>query len=179
MQVYDNVLKGANLTAISDGFFFNRTLTYLDIRNEINQSFNYFQNYGNNIQIAYDGTAALTTQNYYISGRPLLAINASSFTLNTSTSPNILRVSMPDGSGDNTLPLMYISTGFLSSTYPDEPKQSAKMINMAMTSGWSDETKLSLPNRDGLATTAPVSSYIRLKYFKQFSKLLHKFCIGY
>src|SRR5438128_4348466 len=45
-EIYDDVLKGSHLTAAADGVFFNRSKTYLDIRNEYNHSINYFKNYG-------------------------------------------------------------------------------------------------------------------------------------
>lgn len=158
-SIYDDVLVKFN----------NKNRVYLDIRNEYNFSFNYFKNYGTDIQIAFDDTSSLTTQNYYTSGWPLLAVDNSDFpTGNTSSGTNTLRIAMPDGSGDNTLPLMYISTGYLKGLYPREPTQKNKFIDLAVTSGLTDEIALSAPNRTGQTDTASISCYIKLKYNKRF-----------
>lgn len=149
--------------------FENKNITWLDIRNEYNFSFNYFKNYGTDIKVAFDNSSPLAIQNYYTSGWPILAIVNSSFpTDNTSSVVNITRISMPDGSGDNPLPLMYVSAGFLDSDYPREPKDKNKMIDLTVMSGDTDELRLGFPNRDDLSATTAITSYTKLKYFKRF-----------
>jgi hypothetical protein len=165
-ELYDKLLKGNHPGTSAN--FFNCNLVYLDIRNEFNFSFNYFKNYGTDINIAFDASTAVSTQNYYTSNWPLLTISNTDFPTNTSTSKNVIRISMPDGSGDNPLPTLYVSSGILDSTYPREPKDKNKLIDLEVTSGFTDEVKLIIGNRKGLTTTTCISSYIKLKYFKRF-----------
>ena len=148
--------------------FYNKNKLYVDIRNEYSFSFNYFKNYGTDIQLAFDNSLPLSATNYYSSGWCLLEIENNSFpTNNTNSNENILRIAMPDGDGDNPLPLMYISAGYLSSHYPREPKDKNKMIDLTVDNGLTNEIKLSVPNRKGLSNTTVVCSYIKLKYCKQ------------
>lgn len=172
-EVYDDVLKGAHLTGASDGVFLNRNKTYLDIRNEYNHSINYFKNYGTytetNISCAFDAGDPLTARNYYASTWPLMVIdNSDLFPGNTAARKNTIRISLPDGAGDNPLPTLYISTGQLDNLFPREPKDKAKLIDLNVSGGFTDEVGLAIPNRDDLSSTTAISTYIKLKYFKRF-----------
>jgi len=158
-ELYDTVIST----------FYNKNTVYLDIRNEYNYSFNYFKNYGRDIKIAYETSGSLASRDYYASGWPILTIQNNDFpNTNTSLEKNALKISMPDGSGDNPLPMMYISSGYLDSEYPREPKGKNRMIDLAVTTGFSDEVVMATFNRAGLTNTTSVSSYIKLKYFKRF-----------
>jgi hypothetical protein len=163
--VYNELLKGAHLSG-SDGVFFNRHKIYLDIRNEYNFSINYFQNYGNNIQAAYDTSGALSTLNYYAVDWPLCILD-NVFPSSVSTNNLNLRLSLPDGSGDNPSPAIYLSAGFWKDAYPREPKNEARLLNLEITAGFTNEIQLSLPRNTGISQTTPVSCYIKLKYLKR------------
>ena len=157
-EVYDNLLIK----------FYNKNISYLDIRNEYGYSFNYFKNYGNSINIAFDMSSVPATLNYYASGWPLLALSNSNFSPSNTTNKNIFKVKMPDGSGDNTLPLFYLSSGYLASDYPRQSKGKNKFISLEVTSGFTAEVSFAIPNRNGLAGTSLISGYTRLKYNKRF-----------
>lgn len=157
-EVYDNLLIK----------FYNKNVSYLDIRNEYGHSFNYFKNYGNSIKIAFDASSAPVALDYYASGWPVLALTHSHFSSSNTTNKNIFKVQMPDGSGDNTLPLLYLSSGFLASAYPRPSKAKNKFIPLEVVSGFTTETSLAIPNRNGLAGTSLISGYTRLKYNKRF-----------
>jgi hypothetical protein len=171
--LYDDVLKGAHLTAQGDGVFFNRNKIYLDIRNEYNHSLNYFKNYGTytNTDIYYAGDTIdpVTVRNYYASEWPLMVVDNPDMSAgNTNSKKQVIRLSLPDGSGDNPLPTLYVSAGRTADLYPREPKGAARLIDLTVVSGFTNEVSLAIPNRDGLSSTTAVSSYIKLKYFKRF-----------
>lgn len=171
-EIYDDVLKGAHLTAATDGVFFNRNRTYLDIRNEYNHSINYFKNYGTysntDINCAFDVDDSLTTRNYYASTWPLMIIDKGDLPATNASKRNLIRLALPDGAGDNPCPTLYLSAGYSNDSYPREPKDKAKLINLNVSSGFTDEVALATPNRDGQSSTTAISSYIKLKYFKRF-----------
>ena len=172
-EVYDDVLKGPHLTAANEGMFFNRNRTYLDIRNEYNHSINYFKNYGTytntDINCAFAAADPLTARNYYASHWPLMVLDNSDFpTGNAASNKNFIRLALPDGAGDNPLPTLYISAGYLADLYPREPKDKGKLIDVNVAGGFTDEVALAFPNRDDLSTTTAVSTYTKLKYFKRF-----------
>ena len=157
-EVYDNLLVK----------FYNKNVSYLDIRNEYNHSFNYFKNYGNSINIAFDASSAPSSLNYYANGWPILMLNNSHFPPSNNSNKNVFKVQMPDGGGDNTLPLLFLSTGYISSAYPKQSKGKNKFFQLEVTSGFTNEVSFALPNRNGLAGVCLISGYTKLKYSKRF-----------
>jgi len=170
--------SGVTITTLSGNDIYDLVLTkyinqntiWLDIRNECNLSFNYFKNYDVNIQMAFDGTSALSITNFYTSGWPLLGITNNMFASGNTGKSNVIRISMPDGAGDNPLPLMYISAGIVTSDFPNETTGAGKLISLTVTSGLTNEISLSTYNRDSLSGTTSIAGYIRLKYCKQFDQ---------
>lgn len=171
-EIYDDVLKGAHLTAPADGVFFNRQTTYLDIRNEYNHSLNYFKNYGTNystteLRCAFKAGGNLSARNYYDNSWPLMIIKNSELSANNTSRKNLIRLSLPSGNGDNPYPTLYISAGFLSDLFPREPKDKSKLIDLNLSAGFTNEVSLAIPNRSNQGSTQAISSYIKLKYFKR------------
>lgn len=87
---------------------FNKNKIYLDIRNESEDSFNYYENYSNTIEWSLDGTTTLTNVDYYRNnGWPLLIIDDS--TGNSEFDPGntdkTIKLTFPRG--DNESPLVY------------------------------------------------------------------------
>lgn len=158
-EIYDLILSGK---------FNNHDITWLDIRQNNNFSFNYFKNYGPNIQAAYDASSSLVNRDYYGLGWPLMKISTSDFASGNNGKYNTIRLSLPDGSGDNPAPLIFLSSGTLSSNFPRETKDANRMLELNVTAGQSDEVTLASPNRDGQSTTTPIAQYIRLKYCKRY-----------
>ncbi|PKP24772.1 MAG: hypothetical protein CVU03_10870 [Bacteroidetes bacterium HGW-Bacteroidetes-2] len=100
--------------------FFNKNKIYIDIRNETNDSFNYYENYDNIIQWSLDNTDTLTDVDYYRNfGWPILSINDSDSNseFDITNTDKIINISLPRG--DNESPLFYYkrvyknSLGFL------------------------------------------------------------------
>lgn len=171
-EIYDDVLKGAHLTSATDGVFFNRKTTYLDIRNEYNHSLNYFKNYGTtysttDLKCAFKQGGGLNARNYYDNTWPLMIIKNSELSANNNSRKNIIRLALPSGAGDNPYPTLYVSAGFLNDLFPREPKEKAKLIDLNLSSGFTDEVVLAIPNHSSQGSTRAISSYIKLKYFKR------------
>ena len=133
---------------------------------------NYFKNYGTytntEINLAFDNVSALSLKNYYNSGWPILKLSNAEFLANNVTKKNSFRIALPDGAGDNPLPTLYISSGYLADLYPKEPKDKNKLIDLIVISGFTNEVLFTIPNRNALAGTTVISSYIKLKYCKRF-----------
>lgn len=169
-QIYDDILKGAQHTNLNAGNFFNRTLTYLDIRNDYNQSFNYYKNYGDDIQIAYDNSSPLTTISYYQSGWPILTIDNSIFPTGNTGTKNILRIALPL-EVNNTKPLAYISQGYkhFSMNTFRKLKGKKKFVDLQYISSnlFSNEIEIVVPNNSNAGDTSSISSNTLIRYFKQ------------
>ena len=163
-----DVKKGDSLHDDVIALFFNKNRAYVDIRNEHNNSFDYFNNYGRQLEIAFDATGPRSQIDYYAAGWPIQIIEGSQFPANNPGSANALRLALP--AGDNTLPLLYLSQGYKftgSSGFPKEFSSANKIIQVNLHGGLTDELALALPNVASSTNAQPVASYTRLKYFKR------------
>jgi hypothetical protein len=157
--------------------FLNRNTAYLDIRNEHNFSFNYFNNYGTAIMLG--GTT--TPVDYYAGNWPLLCLTAVNFAAgNTTRARNAFALQLPVG--DNVKPLIYVSQGYRElrtrgKKFPEELTGAERFFDAFVTpvngytttkgASGSNSLTLAVPNVTGQSTTTPVSCYIRIKYLKQ------------
>ncbi len=147
--------------------FINKNRIYIDIRNEHNFSFNYYKNYGTDIVISYDSNSQMAIRNYYNDLWPLLMLDETDFASTNTTIKNIVRLSLPES--DNTLPVVYLSQGYTAASFPSELKSGEKFLTASYTgTGFTSEISMSVPNNNALGNTTPVSSYLRLKYFRKF-----------
>jgi hypothetical protein len=147
--------------------FSNKNTTYLDIRNEHNNSFDYFNNYHRKIEVAFDANSARSQLDYYGSGWPILNIDGSRFPAGNATGVNVLRVALP--AGDNVSPLLYISQGYKpngSPAFPAALSSAEKIAHVNVQGAVIDEVKLAFPN--AASAGKAIASYARLKYFKRF-----------
>lgn len=161
--IYDLVLKK----------YYNKNLVYLDIRNRMNHSLNFFLNYNQQIQIGYSEDQSLEEQNYYDTDWPILRIENSSFPTGNTYPKNILRIAFPVG--DNTLPKVYLKTGFYNTgnptgKFPKRSKGRSKFKALAIPdqSLFTSEIALAIPNETTAGNTTIVCSYIHIKYVKGF-----------
>lgn len=86
----------------------NKNKIYLDIRNEFEDSYNYYENYSNTIQWNLDNTETLSAVDYYRNnGWPLLIIDDSdpNSEFNAGNLNRTIKLSFPRG--DNESPLVY------------------------------------------------------------------------
>lgn len=93
--------------------FLNKNKLYVDIRNEYDDSFNYYENYNNTIQWSLDDTDTLVNVNYYRNdGWPVLIINddPTDSEFDPNNTEKIIKFSFPRG--DNESPLFYYKKAY-------------------------------------------------------------------
>jgi len=130
-EIYTKILKGTHHNIDENGNFYNRNKVYLDIRNEHNQSFNYYKNYGTQLLLSLN-EGDETEINYYSNNWPICILNSSPdtvFPLNN-YSKNTISVKLPVG--DNFSGLIYVSQGYLNSksTFKKELNNKNKFIEI-------------------------------------------------
>lgn len=152
--------------------FHNKNITYLDIRDERNYSFNFFNNYNNSITIDLGSGPQLF--NYMRSGWPLLAIDQTEFPPSNVNSKNIISLIFP--SGDNSTPRVYLEKARRNSGNPSTTiNRIAKGFDsfcyievdtndLSKTS----EIKLAIINNNVNSNTLVPCSYNKIKYCKGF-----------
>lgn len=168
-EIYDNILKGLQHSIINDGNFFNRNTIYLDIRNEHNQSFNYYKNYGTQIEISYDGTITPIATDYYLSGWPLYSITNSVFPLSNTSTKNEIYFTLP--AGDNPAPIAIILNGYVKRYNPFRKlKGKKRYVDLDIIGSFTEKIKLLNPNRDSLTDTTVISHHILITYNKRLNE---------
>ncbi len=161
-EIYDEVIVK----------FFKKNTVYLDIRNENNQSYDFYMNYGKDIQLAFDESSALQTTNFYASNWPILELDNTDFVTGNTTKRNLLRIALPKG--DNTLPLIFVSQGFINrggaNSFPRVLSGNRKFVELERIANNSfvNDITMALPNNAENGNTTVVASYIKLRYVKGF-----------
>lgn len=163
-EVYDDILRGTHDdSGPTKGNFFNRNFTYLDVRNELNQSLNFCQNYGDNFKIGYGPSPTLSVQNYYTSDWPVFRIPNSSWPSGNTSHFNEMTVQLPEG--DNLDPAICIAQGFQKRLGNLVKLKDRKRFSEPSTaSGYTGDIELYAPNSSTAATTKAIASIIRLVY---------------
>lgn len=161
--IYADVLNG------SSGYFRNRNIIYFDIRNELNYSFDYYENYLNPLKVAFDESTSLnqfTSRSYYVDNWPLLKLTTSDFPANNNSTDNFFRVSFPQG--DNEHPFLFVAQGKIKRRFIEKlkGKKRFKILTVDATTSYTDDATFILPNYTGNNTTELISSYVRLRYIK-------------
>lgn len=168
-EIYDEFLKGVHHTNSSDGNFFNRNKTYLDIRNDYNQSFNYFKEYGTDVYVAFDDNSNLSSFNYYSSNWPIATIENPSFPADITNTSATIRVALPQE--NNQKPLIFISLGFRNFSINTFRKLKDKKrfieLDYNPTSTYTSEFELSVANKSNQNVTTIISSIILIRYIRQ------------
>lgn len=101
--------------------FATRDTVYVDVRNELNQSLNFFGNYGvvappNLAQLMFLNSANVyVNKDYTASGWPILILNATDFATNTTAK---VKLGLQFPLGDNADPMLYLPNGSFFDTYP-------------------------------------------------------------
>ncbi len=93
--------------------FFNKNKIYIDIRNETNDSFNYYENYDDVIKWSLDDTDVLTNVDYYRNfDWPCLIINdgTSNSEFDPINTEKVIKLAIV--AGDNTSPLFYYKKAY-------------------------------------------------------------------
>jgi hypothetical protein len=187
--VFKEVLYGTSPNA---PFFTNRNRVYIDVRNDLNYSYDFFNNYQiynftsnlytQQIKVAFDAYpnsssfSGFVDKDYYRNSWPIFIIEKD-FALNNSNNPNTFQVSLPKG--DNENPIVFVSRGNFTLTkkfkYPF--KKRLEYIDYNNSSGnYTQELKFqlnnfydtALPNSTSYAWN--ISNYYKIKLLKQISQ---------
>lgn len=160
-DIHTKILKGTKNTLLDKGNFYNNGKVYLDIRNEHNQSFNYYKNYGNKIKLGINENYTEEV-NYYQNSWPILILNIDS------SSSDLNRINLRFPKGDNNSPILYVSQGYIEEKTPFTTKlnDSNKFEELSVSSLGIYTTKNSVfitPKNN----TISICSYIKLRYFRK------------
>lgn len=161
--IYRDLINGGT-DSTPKNIFINNNCIYLDIRNDLNYSLNYFQNLGNNIKISFedDGVEPIDVYDYYDSGWPLLRIDD----IPEGNNFDLIRISFPLES--LTQPLVCVLTGEKKDSIIDRIKKGKssfkKLVNDLTNPFTFDSVSLKVKRyNDSLV----VSQYFKIKYIDQ------------
>lgn len=145
--------------------FSNRNRVYLDLRGELNHSFCYFGNYGDEIMASFDGTTPVTLVDVRRANWPILLLD-SDFPAGNTSSHNVLKLCFPRG--DVEYPLLAIKTGITRASFPENVKPDNvffRMVHDSVSTFNLNVLELWTPNFQDTDTT-PISGYFHLKYLR-------------
>ncbi len=185
-EVYKEILYGTTANA---PLFINRNRVYIDIRNDLNYSYDFFNNYQeynftsssytNFIKAAFDSTSAFgaySNFDYYRSAWPIIILE-NDYPVNNTVNPNIFQLSLPKG--DNDSPILFISKAniALKKRFKFSSKKRLEYIDYTNSlNTYSETLNITLNNFYDTAipnTTANawnISNYYKLKLLKQIAE---------
>ena len=159
-EIYRELIEGGTDTSPIN-IYSNKNVIYLDIRNNFNDSFNYFEVHGNELKISFvdDVNEPSDLFNYYTSGWPILQLES----LPQGANDTAIRIAFP--TLNNLSPLIEVICGNQKYTLKERikvGKSGFKHFEDYSQSGYTEGSLfLESPNYD----EGPViSNYIKLKY---------------
>lgn len=150
--------------------FLNCNKVYLDLRNEYDDSFNYYENYANQIRWNLTGndTSPLASVDYYRNGWPVMVILGSEFTTPSGTD-KIMRLALPNH--DNEYPLIYLKRAYRADVgLTTLPQNSEKFITPIDNAATVNINNLVALNRNLVwprSADLLVANYFHIKYIKR------------
>ncbi|HEX5733179.1 MAG TPA: hypothetical protein VF131_10115 [Blastocatellia bacterium] len=176
-ETKDSDLHKANGTEIYDDIlvhFFNKNAVYIDMRNELNTSINFYQHYDNNIKLKIpEADDEIISKDYYgNNGWPLLVLRPQDYDLhgqnNNSTKDTIkIEIALPNPSRENASPLVYISQGYKNKIKRNKVLRGEKRyVRLTTSDHYTESFSVVVPNIASESVITPVSQYIRIKYLK-------------
>jgi hypothetical protein len=151
-NIYSNLLDS----------FYNKNVSYIDLRNEFNHALNYYKNLDNQIEICFDGTN-FNSINYYNSGWPIVKVINTDLPTGNTTGLNIISIRLPKG--DCAEPLLYIIQGYVKTVYEKELATEEKFVEVGdYSSTLLEEIRINLFNNISSGVTQLIAGYFRLKY---------------
>ena len=140
---------------------YNRNKVYLDLRSENNDSFNYYENYNNNIRLSLDNSESLTDFNYYRNdGWPVFVLDSTEF-----GDDNINKIiKLGFYRGDNEHPLLYYRRVYKTDLNFELPSGEESFIAPPIID---DTVRLEDFQVRQTADNAVVSDYVHIKIIKR------------
>ena len=141
---------------------------YVDLRNELNNSFNFYGSYSDSSVPTMvstlkfrDNTNNYISKEYTTDGWPVLILNATDFVSNTTDEIIKLDIQVPEG--DNSLPSLFLQ---YASMFSDALNYGEKFIIPQLNSGYSSGIELSLLNNPGIGKPFPM--YVKLNVNRRY-----------
>ncbi|CAN5542967.1 hypothetical protein BH11BAC2_BH11BAC2_20610 [soil metagenome] len=158
--------------------FANGGITYLDVRNEFNNSFNFLDNYDDVLKLQIDSTVYdidYYNDNIYDTWQwPIVALNNQLFTTTNSTGVSKVDISVPFIAAENPKSVGYIVQGYFTpkheSDFPKEVSGRRRFVNIQKNANepYSEFFQIAIPNYNGQTSSQTlISSYCRIKINKQ------------
>lgn len=147
--------------------FTNRNKVYIDIRNELNYSFDYYRSYADIIKIAFTTTNnpdPFIPFDYYRLNWPIFVLDQTEFPPGSSGT-NLLRMSFPKG--DNPNPVAFVSQGKLKTKLIKRDflgRKDYDFLEFPLNGNYTKDITLTSPNSTNSSSPGPISTYIRIKY---------------
>ena len=170
-STYEDVLGGGMTGGPS---FLNLNTVYFDLRNELNEPFNFYDIYSDNIEFKVD-QGSFSSVDFYRSGWPLLALSISGsgdFPANISNDIYSLHLSLPFSGTENSKPLCFISIGRLLKAPFAKKKEYSRQFESLQArlsnTNFCESLELAFDNVPNASNDAlPLASFSRVFYIKQ------------
>lgn len=154
--------------------FANKNAVYIDIRNELNTSLNFYQHYDNNVRLKIPQADDETIDKDYYGnhGWPLLVLRPVDFDLhaqNKDSDKDVIKVeiALPNPYEENSSPLVYLSQGYTKKIRRNKVLRGEKRyIPLSTSDDYTESFSVAIANISGEPKITPVSQYIRIKYIK-------------
>jgi hypothetical protein len=146
--------------------FQNKGLVYLDIRNQLNYSIDYFRNYGRSIKLSTDYLSVPSNIDYYLSGWPIMILDTFSLDPSDTAKPFTIRLQFPIGNND--MPALYLANAKTLAVFPNSLSKEDRFGTFYLESsgGFLDmEVVLCTAHKSG----NPIASYVSLQYFNRIN----------
>lgn len=178
-DIYSSVLVGSASSDQpgTDGNFCNRNRAYVDIRNEHGQSLNYYKaaSIGNRFLLALEGQDIDDGEvDYYAEGWPCYWIDGSLLQNVTATSADHIKVQFALPKTDYSLPLNYVSVGYVSRGGKlRPPKDQERFISVAKRadSPYLEAGTIGVPLVTVETEKRFAASYQKINHFKRCDEL--------
>ena len=157
-EIFSTILKGTS------GNYYNRKKVLLDIRNEHNFTFNYYKNYGNEIQLAFNDNHS-SAIDFYQSGWGIYYIEIPSSIL---VSERAVNYSLKLPKGENTRPIVYLSQRAEVERIPD--KELFLFPYQIANDDYLSPVKFYIPITEENGQACFRASIVRILYSKGFDK---------
>ncbi len=175
--------KGLEIYNILLQKFYNKNRVYIDIRNELNLSFNFYNNYSNLIKIKQGINSTESEIDYYNqnNGWPLLILDYKNNEGDTLYFPSIVSTKqiqigfkLPYVASVNSRPHVFFSQGIPYSnrdrSFPEYPVHRDCFIDIGRVNNsdpnYTAEVKIAVPSVSINNLTPPISQLVRIKYLK-------------
>lgn len=144
----------------------NKSKIYLDIRNDYEDSFNYYLNYSEDVFVNLDLSAnSYTAFNYYSDEWPLLCLTDSDFP--TGNADKSFQLALPVG--DNDRPAVYFKRRYVTTVVNDGPAPGSDRFSVIETEDDRNIISETLETPTHSTNNTVVANYYQFRYFRKYT----------